>query len=152
MRKFACVQAFVIIFLTLLSTALTLGYFSAKDELLKHEVEMAIKAGQAIKLKTAVRNNLIISYEEWKELIEKPDSEQSKIVRARAQLVCRAKEDSALYILLREGLTHEENSAHDAFWSHFSLDIKKLAKKCEGQDGMFILYVFPIVILNVFSR
>lgn len=146
MKRYMCAQSFVIIFLTLLSCALTLGYFSAKEDLLRHKIKMAKEDEYSTRQKSAVRNNFIISYQEWKELIEKPDSEQSRLVRIRAQLICKATEDSVPYLLLRESLTEEENKAHDAFWSHFSLDIKKLAKKCEGQDGMFICYVFPVVL------
>ena len=123
------------------------SFYNSSAESIRKAVQSQIKDSEALRKRQELcRKTFLMSYEDWKELVKNPNSERSRLARRKAQDICEFHEDSALYMWLKESLTEDETKAHDAFWSHFSLDIEKLKPKEEKAADVFFEFFFPVIL------
>lgn len=128
-------------------TSAEASFYNSSKEGLKNAAQSDIKESETLRKRQELfRKTFLMSYEDWKELIKNPGSEGARQTRKKAAAICEFSEDSVLYTYLKEGLTGEEAKAHDAFWSHFSLDIARLKPEGKEAEEVFFNYVFPALI------
>lgn len=96
------------------------------------------------------RENLFLNYEEWKTLVEKPDSKQAFQISIKVKVICEALPNTELCRRLLLNMTEKERKDYDAFWEYFSLDIQKYKFEDFEHRELFMKYAFfAIVSLQV---
>lgn len=90
--------------------------------------------------------NLVMNYDEWKNLIEKPESNEAKKVRSRLRVISELDSLSPWYKSLINHQTVEERKLFDSFWDSFTLDIKKIIPQGDKDSKLIYDLAFPIIL------
>ena len=87
-----------------------------------------------------VRENTLITYEEWKATVEYPDSSDAKRFRTRSNLILA--DGKTVY----DSFKQEEKQDFDRFWKTFDFDIVRARENSKQNSETFMQYTFPVLV------